>query len=81
MISLERMLLGFVLEGLQKSSLKLIPNEPKITETIHEQHCQDKETIESLSLGGLAIFRTILSPSSSEVKLVGCGSAVLLLAP
>ena len=53
----------------------------KITETIHEQHCQDKETIESLSLGGLAILRTILSPSNSEVKLKGCGSDVLLRAP
>ena len=52
-----------------------------LTDTIQEQHCHDKEAMESLSLGGLAILRTILSPSSSDVKLVGCGSAVLLRAP
>jgi len=42
-----------------------------LTVTIQAHHCQERESIESLSLGGLEIFRTILSPSSSEVRAVG----------
>lgn len=33
-----------------------------LTETIQEQHCQDRDMMESLSRGGLAILSTILSP-------------------
>ncbi len=37
-------------------------NDKRLTETIQEQHCQERPMMESLSRGGLAIFSTILSP-------------------
>ena len=41
----------------------------KLTATTQVQHCHVSATMESLSRGGLQILSTILSPSSSLVRL------------